>query len=76
MDACLALLVLTPSDHRLQREIAAVQLDRGWTATASEKLRLLARLADLDGDAEARSAIAAFAAERGLETPPGSVPAG
>ena len=76
MDACLALLAITPSDHRLQREIAAIQLDRGWTSVAAEKLRLLARLADLDGDAEAWSATAAFAVERGLEAPPGSVPSG
>jgi tetratricopeptide (TPR) repeat protein len=76
MDACLTLLAMTPSDHRLQREIAAIQLDRGWNSVAVEKLRLLARLADLDGDAEARAAIAAFAAERGLEPPPGAVPPG
>ncbi|MEW5990911.1 MAG: hypothetical protein AB1736_06150 [Chloroflexota bacterium] len=76
MDACLALLAVAPSDHRLQRQIAAIQLDRGWNAAAAEKLRLLARLADLDGDAEARAAISAFAVERGIETPPGSVPPG
>jgi tetratricopeptide (TPR) repeat protein len=69
MDACFALLVLAPSDHRLQREIAAIQMDHGWTGTATEKLRLLARLADLDGDADARTAIAALAAERGVELP-------
>ena len=74
MDACLALLAVTPSDHRLQREIAAIELERGWTSVAMEKLRLLGRLADLDGDAEARAAIAAFAAERGLEPPPGPAP--
>jgi hypothetical protein len=67
---------MTPSDHRLQREIAAIQLDRGWTSVAVEKLRLLARLADLDGDVGARAAIAAFATERGLEPPPGAVPSG
>ena len=76
MDACLTLLARTPSDHRLQREIAAIQLDRGWNSVAVEKLRLLARLADLDGDVEARAAIAAFSAERGLEPPPGAVPPG
>jgi tetratricopeptide (TPR) repeat protein len=76
MDACLTLLAMTPSDHRLQREIAAIQLDRGWNSVAVEKLHLLARLADLDGDVEARAAIAAFAVERGLEPPPGAVPPG
>ncbi|TAK02918.1 MAG: hypothetical protein EPO36_00535 [Chloroflexota bacterium] len=73
MDACFALLVLAPSDHRLQREIAAIQMDHGWTGTATEKLRLLARLADLDGDVDARTAIAAFAFDRGIELPAGSV---
>jgi len=73
MDACLALLAVTPADHRLQREIAAIQLDQGWLGTATEKLRLLARLADLDGDAEARAAIAGLAADRGIEPPPGPV---
>jgi tetratricopeptide (TPR) repeat protein len=72
MDACLALLAVTPADHRLQREIAAIQVEWGWTGVASEKLHLLARLADLDGDTEARAAIADFAAERGLKAPPGS----
>jgi tetratricopeptide (TPR) repeat protein len=73
MDACFALLVVTPADHRLQREIAAIQLERGWTGAAIEKVRLLARLADLDGDAEAQLALAAFVAERELDPPPGSV---
>ena len=74
MDACLALLAVTPSDHRLQREIASIQLDRGWTGTAVEKLRLLARLAELDGDPEARAAAAALAVERGLQPAPTAPP--
>jgi tetratricopeptide (TPR) repeat protein len=76
MDACFALLAVMPADHRLQRELAAIQLDRGWTSVANDKLRLMARLAELDGDADARSAIVEFAAGRGLEPPPGSVPPG
>jgi tetratricopeptide (TPR) repeat protein len=74
MDACLALLAVTPSDHRLQREIAAIQVDRGWTSTANDKVRLLARLAELDGDADAEAALIAFAAERGLDEPVWSRP--
>jgi tetratricopeptide (TPR) repeat protein len=66
MDACLALLAASPSNHRLQLEIAAIQADRGWLDTAGEKVRLLARLADLDEDGDARAAVEAFAAERGL----------
>ena len=74
MDACLALLAVTPADHRLQREIAAIQVDRGWTSTANDKVRLLARLAELDGDVESGAALAAFAAERGLDVPAGTRP--
>ena len=56
----LALLTVAPSDHRLQLAIATIQADQGWSEAAAEKLRLLARLADLDDDAVARSAVAAF----------------
>jgi DNA-binding SARP family transcriptional activator len=66
MEACLALLTVAPSDHRLQLSIAAIQADQGWEEAAAEKLRLLARLADLDDDAEARAAIAAFPAVPGV----------
>jgi tetratricopeptide (TPR) repeat protein len=69
MDACLALLASSPSNHRLQLEIAAIQAERGWLDTAAEKVRLLARLADLDEDGDARAAVAAFAAGRGFGPP-------
>ncbi|HEX5591560.1 MAG TPA: hypothetical protein VFX65_14805 [Candidatus Limnocylindrales bacterium] len=75
MDACLALLAFRPADHGLQREIATIQLERGWTGTAAEKLRLLVRLADLDADPQARAAAEAVAAARGLEPPPPSAAA-
>ena len=67
MDACLALLAVAPADQRLQLEIAAIQVERGWRGPAAAKVRLLARLADLDGDAEALAGVAAFAAATGLE---------
>lgn len=66
MDACFALLAASPSNHRLQLEIAAIEADRGWLDTAAEKVRLLARIADLDEDGDARAAVEAFAVERGL----------
>ncbi len=72
MDACLALVAVTPSHHRLQLEIAAIQLDRGWVGIAAEKVRLLARLANLDADADAAGAVAAFATAHGLEPPESS----
>jgi hypothetical protein len=74
MDACLALLVVTPSEPRLQLAIAAIQADQGWSGVAAEKLRLLARLAALDGDAGTQGAIAAFAVQLGLEPAPPPAP--
>ncbi len=66
LDACLILLTINPSDPAVQLEIAAVQVARGWTATAAEKVRLLARLATLDEDPEASAAIVAFSREHRL----------
>ena len=47
-------------------EIAANQAARGWSGLAAEKVRPLARLADLDGDATAAAAVAAFAGRHGF----------
>lgn len=69
MDACLALLAAIPSDPRLQLEIGAIQVERGWAALASEKVRLLVRLADLEADETLRAGISAFAVAHGLEVP-------
>ena len=74
MDACHALLAAAPADHRLQLEIAAIQVERGWLGLAGAKVRLLARLADLDGDVAARAAVDAFAAAKGLGSASGSAP--
>jgi tetratricopeptide (TPR) repeat protein len=64
LDAGFQLLTIDPSDSAVQLEFAASQFDRGWGEIAEEKVRLLARLADLDADPAAAAAIAAFAAER------------
>ncbi len=66
LDACLILLTINPSDPAVQLEIAAIQVARGWTATAAEKVRLLSRLAALDEDPEASAAIVAFSREHRL----------
>ena len=66
LDACLVLMAIDPSDAVLQLEIAANQAARGWSGLAAEKVRLLARLADLDGDATAAAAVAAFAGRHGF----------
>jgi tetratricopeptide (TPR) repeat protein len=74
MDACLTLVAATPADPALQLEIALIQLERGWTQVAGDKLGLLARIAELDGNPVAATAITALAAERGLDPTPRAVP--
>jgi tetratricopeptide (TPR) repeat protein len=69
LDACLLLIAVDPSDPALQLEIAAIQVARGWSAVAAEKLRLLGRLTAFEGDTESSAAIAAFATEHGLVLP-------
>lgn len=66
LDVGFQLLQLDPSDFAAQIEVAAIQCENGWTRIAAEKLRLLARLAALDGDAAASAAIGSFAAEHGI----------
>ena len=66
LDACLVLMAIDPSDTDLQLEIAANQLARGWSALAAEKVRLLARLAELDADQGAANAVTAFSVQHGL----------
>ncbi|MEO8462142.1 MAG: tetratricopeptide repeat protein [Chloroflexota bacterium] len=71
LDAALVLVALDPADTAVQLEIAANQVARNWTDLAVEKVRLLARLAELDEDATAAAAIREFSAAHGL-TPVGN----
>ncbi len=66
LDACLLLITVDPSDPALQLEIAANQVQRGWSSLATEKLRLLGRLTEFEGDVKSSGSIAAFATEHGL----------
>jgi tetratricopeptide (TPR) repeat protein len=50
LDACYAALELEPADAEVHLTLAELYLDRGWGDHLTEKLRLLARLADLDAD--------------------------
>lgn len=63
MEACLRLLGVAPADGRAHALILSLQIDRGWRTAAAEKARLLARLAELDGD-EAMAAQASDLAGR------------
>jgi len=69
LDACLVLMPIDPSDTVLQLEIAANQVARGWSGLATEKVRLLLRLAELDDDRAAVDAVNAFTLAHGLAEP-------
>jgi tetratricopeptide (TPR) repeat protein len=62
IDACYLALATNPSDTELHLALAEIYLDRGWKAVAGDKLVLLARLLDLDGDASARQQLCGLAA--------------
>ena len=64
LDACYLAIGLAPSDPELHLLLAELYLDRGWHGQAVEKLLLLGRLADLDGDREVRDRLCALVAER------------
>ena len=50
LDACAQALVIAPTDGRLHLDLVEIYLAAGWTALAADKLRLVSRLAALDGD--------------------------
>jgi len=64
LDVCLLLLTLAPGDPQVHLAIAGLQLDRGWTSLATEKIQLLLRLTALTGDVQAEADAHALAAER------------
>jgi tetratricopeptide (TPR) repeat protein len=64
IEACLQLLTMAPGDPRVHLAIANLQLDRGWTSLATEKIELLLRLTALTGDTQAEADAHGLAAER------------
>jgi tetratricopeptide (TPR) repeat protein len=70
LDACFILMAIDPSDTAVQLEVAANQVERGWTVLAADKVRLLARLAELDPGGADAEAVARFAARHGLAGQP------
>ncbi|HET9455900.1 MAG TPA: hypothetical protein VFO78_01055 [Candidatus Limnocylindrales bacterium] len=54
IDALYLALAIAPADVDLHLLLAELYLERGWRGPAVDKLVLLARLADLTGDGEAR----------------------
>ncbi|HEY6058833.1 MAG TPA: hypothetical protein VIV06_12440, partial [Candidatus Limnocylindrales bacterium] len=62
LDACYLALAVAPGDADLHLELVDLYLARGWRAPAAEKLVLLERLLELDGDEESRGRVRAIAA--------------
>ncbi len=69
LEICLNLLSIAPGDPRVHLAIANLQLDRGWTDVATEKLDLLVRLTSLTGDTQAEADVHGLASERLRDAP-------
>lgn len=72
LDVCFQLLAIAPGDPRVHIAIANLQLDRGWTPLAREKIDLLVRLTSLTGDTQAEADVHGLAAERLRDVPVGA----
>lgn len=71
LEISLRALAAAPGDPQVHLAIANLQLDRGWTAVATEKIELLLRLTSLTGDTQAEADVHFLASERlreGLST--------
>jgi tetratricopeptide (TPR) repeat protein len=69
LDVCFQLLAIAPGDPHVHLAIANLQLDRGWTPLAREKIDLLVRLTSLTGDTQAEADVHGLAAERLRDEP-------
>ncbi len=69
LDACYGALAVAPSDTDLHLALAELYLSRGWRAPAAEKLLLLSRLIDLDGDGPARERLCSMVSARFSDDP-------
>lgn len=69
LEVCLNLLSIAPGDPRVHLAIANLQLDRGWTSVATEKMALLVRLTALTGDTHAAADVHGLASERLRDDP-------
>ena len=72
LDVCFQLLAIAPGDPHAHLAIANLQLDRGWTPLAREKIDLLVRLTSLTGDTQAEADVHGLAAERLRDEPVGA----
>jgi tetratricopeptide (TPR) repeat protein len=69
LDIALNVLSIAPGDPRVHLAIANLQLDRGWTGVATEKIDLLVRLTSLTGDTQAEADVHGLASERLRDDP-------
>ena len=69
LDVCFQLLAIAPGDPQVHLAIANLQLDRGWTPLAREKIELLLRLTSLTGDTQAEADTHGLASERLRDEP-------
>jgi tetratricopeptide (TPR) repeat protein len=72
LEMCLQLLTIAPGDPYVHLAIANLQLDRGWTTLATEKIDLLVRLTSLTGNTQAEADVHGLASERLRDAPVGS----
>lgn len=69
IDACYLALGTNPADPGLHLALADLYLDQGWDPAAADKLRLLARLAELTDDVATRDRVCLIATERLADDP-------
>jgi len=69
LDACYGALAVAPSDTSLHLELVDVYLARGWRTLAAEKLLLLGRLIELDGDDAGQERLCSVIAARFSDDP-------
>jgi tetratricopeptide (TPR) repeat protein len=69
IDACYLAIGLAPADPDLHLLLAELYLDRGWRSQAADKLVLISRLADLDGDPATHARLCAIVTERLADEP-------
>ena len=69
LDACYQALAIAPAATDIHLALVEAYAARGWFAPAQEKLLLLARLLDLDGDAAGRERLCAVVSSRFPDDP-------
>jgi hypothetical protein len=64
IDACYQALAIAPADPSVHFALAQLYLDRGWRSLAADKLVLIGRLAELNGDTASMARLCDLAVRR------------